>query len=463
MFANTHPRAATAALPSGLPDDRQRELPLQYPEKADETAAATGPAFHGITPALAPENLRSAIRTFARDLLSAMQSGLIPHIQQAQQFCNLLIGEDTVKERTGDVLECIENRLRETGQIAAQTFLEAVKALRNRLKSEPLDEFPSAEPIAPPVPVAHPVLQQSQSVEPAATLAPDPAQAPGDAVSHTLPEDEAPTRESSSTIVWVSPDRLVVASPFKDLFPMNPEVKARIVADMRKNGYDESQPVVVWKERNTVVDGHTRRDAAVECGLDTIPTVHRSFKDEDEALKYAIHAQQDRRNLTDADILRLTEQLDQRRKRGGDRKSEGIRSRTSPEVSDPSSVTTAKLIGTSPAKVEKARAVNAAADPTIKADVAAGRMSLNKAAAKVRAAKKSVKANWDAPSARVAAVEKAKAVAGRKAITHLNAAEAVLRPQVVDLADRIAKVKDTVEAWVSGLGRQSAGDTNRAA
>jgi hypothetical protein len=53
-----------------------------------------------------------------------------------------------------------------------------------------------------------------------------------------------------------------------------------------------------------------------------IPVFFQSFPDEDSALEYAIHNQRNRRNLTDAELLRCIEVLDRRKERGGDRKSE---------------------------------------------------------------------------------------------------------------------------------------------
>ena len=103
---------------------------------------------------------------------------------------------------------------------------------------------------------------------------------------------------------------------------------------MRQHGYDGAHPIAVWGD--IPIDGNTRLKAAQQAGLTHVPVIYRSFASEEEALKYAIHCQRDRRNLTDADILRLVEELDHRRTRGGDRRGEGAPgSKTSGEVIDP--------------------------------------------------------------------------------------------------------------------------------
>ena len=41
-----------------------------------------------------------------------------------------------------------------------------------------------------------------------------------------------------------------------------------------------------------------------------VPVIRQEFKDEKEALEYAIHNQRDRRNLSDAELLRCIEAID---------------------------------------------------------------------------------------------------------------------------------------------------------
>lgn len=176
--------------------------------------------------------------------------------------------------------------------------------------------------------------------------------------------------------------------PFNRIFPISDKVLASVVMDMRKNGFDPCHPVIVWKGKNTVIDGHTRLEAARLVGLQDIPIIERDFQDEDAAVEYAIRCQRERRNLTDADIARLVEELDLRHQRGGDHTSE--KAKASCEAIAPagkSAEQTAAIIGTSRAKVEKVRAIQTKAAPEIKAAVAAGKMSINAAVKTTRKTK----------------------------------------------------------------------------
>ena len=165
------------------------------------------------------------------------------------------------------------------------------------------------------------------------------------------------------------------AAPFNTIFPIGNTVLASVVADMKRNGFDPCHPVILWKGKNLVIDGHTRLEAARLVKLPDVPAVERDFTDEDEALRYAIRCQRERRNLTDADIMRLVEELDKRRHPGErtDLAPLGARSGKSAEE-------TAKVIGTSTRTVERVRTINAKATPEVKAAVESGKLTINAAA-----------------------------------------------------------------------------------
>jgi protein gp37 len=149
---------------------------------------------------------------------------------------------------------------------------------------------------------------------------------------------------------------------------------------MAEWGYDQSQPILVWDEGQVVIDGHTRLKAAQEAGIEDVPVHYKSFGTEDEALAYAIHLQRNRRNLTDAEIIRCIEALDMRKARGGDRKSEDFQKSKAPNGAiDKSAKETAKMIGVSPRKVERARTVLEHAEEPVKEAVKAGELSINRA------------------------------------------------------------------------------------
>jgi hypothetical protein len=84
-------------------------------------------------------------------------------------------------------------------------------------------------------------------------------------------------------------------SPFPTSWPMSPR-----------------SSINVWKDGLVVVDGHTRRLGALACGLTEVPVCFHDFATEEDALRYAIHNQKHRRNLTSADLMRCIEAVDKR-------------------------------------------------------------------------------------------------------------------------------------------------------
>ena len=165
------------------------------------------------------------------------------------------------------------------------------------------------------------------------------------------------------------------AAPFKDLFTIKPSVLADITAAMKKNGYDNAFPLILWAGHGGVlVDGHTRLQAAKDAGVLDVAVVMHDFADEEEALEYAITCQHHRRNLTDAELLSCLSALDKRKNIGRPKKNPSREG-----VSGESAEKTAKLLNISRAKVERLRTVKDHGSEKTKAAVAAGEMTINKA------------------------------------------------------------------------------------
>jgi protein gp37 len=158
----------------------------------------------------------------------------------------------------------------------------------------------------------------------------------------------------------MKPCDIQTRKPFNELFPIDDETLKAIKSSMEDNrGYDTNYPVIIWQEENVLIDGHTRVRAATECGYDVV-AIKMSFPNEDEALKYAIHAQLVRRNLDDADKLNLVMRIHDRNRKGsgGDRRSAEAKSKASNDALDSgsgkASVETAHILGLSPTMVERA-------------------------------------------------------------------------------------------------------------
>lgn len=180
--------------------------------------------------------------------------------------------------------------------------------------------------------------------------------------------------------------KLVTRPPFSTLFPIDPRVLAAIKEDMETNGYDLSKPIDIWTGDNVVLDGHTRLQAATQAGVQDVPTHVHTFDDEDAALEYTIHNQRDRRNMTDADIIRCVMALDRRKmeRGGGDRRSAGSIVSKAPtgafdNQSAKSAEATARIIGASPRTVERTRTVLDHADDPTRQAVLDGQKSINQA------------------------------------------------------------------------------------
>ena len=181
-------------------------------------------------------------------------------------------------------------------------------------------------------------------------------------------------------IVQASPHDLSVCPPFSTLFPIDKSKLKSITESMREDGFDPSRPINVWRQGSIVVDGHTRREAAIAAGITDIPVCFHDFPDEDAAVVYAIKAQVDRRQLTDAEVYRVTTELDNRRKAG--RPPVRAKKLISSEINYPDTASeTASKIGASRSKVCAARTIEANAErfPEIKEAVLSGQKSLRMA------------------------------------------------------------------------------------
>jgi hypothetical protein len=118
---------------------------------------------------------------------------------------------------------------------------------------------------------------------------------------------------------------LKTVEPFKSLFSTDTETYKQTYSNVYVNmdllGFDKTQPIVIWRGRNIVIDGHTRLAVAIQKELKEVWVIEKDFLNEDDAIQYAIHLQRDRRKLTDADIFQLVRVLDKRHPPGRPRKN----------------------------------------------------------------------------------------------------------------------------------------------
>jgi ParB family chromosome partitioning protein len=193
-----------------------------------------------------------------------------------------------------------------------------------------------------------------------------------------------------------NPEEIKAHPTFESLFPIKPDLLEKIEQDMRDGRYDHSQPIILatWEgqEEPICIDGHTRLRAAKNSGIEEVPVWLHEFATAEEALEKAIKLQRNRRNMTDAEIVTCIEALDRKKPRGGDRRSEAVRSKGQccpiENGSSSSAQETGDLLGISERKVRQARTVMGHADESTKRAVRQGDLSINQACQKTQEKRK---------------------------------------------------------------------------
>jgi ParB family chromosome partitioning protein len=110
---------------------------------------------------------------------------------------------------------------------------------------------------------------------------------------------------------------IVIDPEVSKVFKINDKIFDEISQKMRASGYDKSQPVVIWKGENILLDGHTRLAAAKELELAEIPAVEMEFENREDALLYTFERQAVRRNLSSAEILAAAQMIHGRKEKDG--------------------------------------------------------------------------------------------------------------------------------------------------
>jgi ParB family chromosome partitioning protein len=153
------------------------------------------------------------------------------------------------------------------------------------------------------------------------------------------------------------------------IFSIDENLVHSIAESMREHGFDKSQPLVIWKGQDCVVDGHTRLKSSLEAQLDEVFVVDREFDTLEDAIEYAYERQAKRRNLTQAEIYQAATRLNIKGHHDGKGRSVEL---------------LADDLGVSPSTVKHARTVAAKGSEEDIAAVKKGDMSINKAYQKVR-------------------------------------------------------------------------------
>jgi hypothetical protein len=121
-------------------------------------------------------------------------------------------------------------------------------------------------------------------------------------------EDEKATATATAiaiekaSVAWLDPEIIKTSPVFENLFRKDEDIIKEITLSMKNEGYREDKPVIIWKEENVLVEGHTRKISATKAKV-KVAVVYRSFKSERDAVIFAFGEQYKRRNQTDGDNL----------------------------------------------------------------------------------------------------------------------------------------------------------------
>lgn len=158
---------------------------------------------------------------------------------------------------------------------------------------------------------------------------------------------------------------------FKSLFEIDGTVLKRIVQSMVKNGFDNSQPIHVWKFEGHVylIDGYTRFRACKEAGISMVPIFEHNFESYEEAYKYVLGLQVNRRNLSSAELFEHVQKL-----LGAD---------FIQTVTGDKATVIADTLGVSRRRVLRAMSVEKNADEDLKEEIKSGEVSVYEAYNKI--------------------------------------------------------------------------------
>ncbi|MFH0822013.1 MAG: hypothetical protein V2B18_04630 [Pseudomonadota bacterium] len=191
---------------------------------------------------------------------------------------------------------------------------------------------------------------------------------------------------------FMDPKAVKTHPHFVDMLPVEQGLREAITESMRVNGFFTSHPIVLgtWpgQEEPVLIDGHTRRLAALDASIAQLPFVVVEFTNEIGALQHAVSLQTKRRVTTDAALYRMCEKYDKLLARGGDRRSEEAKSKmprgTDDQGCSSSARETARLIGCNYRKVDKIRRIRRDGWPEIQESVRNDKLTINKAYKMIR-------------------------------------------------------------------------------
>jgi len=158
-------------------------------------------------------------------------------------------------------------------------------------------------------------------------------------------------------------ENIIIDPEIAGIFAISDKVLKKVQEQIEEFGFNEEEPVVIWKGKNILVDGRTRYTASKNVRLEKIPVFEKEFANKEEAILYTIKRQLTRRNLTGAEILTAVQTIKGRKEHDGTGRAAEI---------------LAGDLGVSPSTVYQAMAVLKEASPEDVKAVKKGKKSIKK-------------------------------------------------------------------------------------
>ena len=196
---------------------------------------------------------------------------------------------------------------------------------------------------------------------------------------------------------------------FEKLLAMDDSVVNAMTESMKTEGFKPGHELHIWAHdgKYILIDGHTRRHCAIKAGLTSVPCIIHHFDTLEEAKKFAIREQTDRRNLSGEALLQAVTNFNFEKGKGnaGDEKGKA-------------SEIIGKQLGVSSKTVEKVRVVLKEASEKQKEAIRKEELSVNQVYNQIRG-----KASFEKPESnqpKLSAKEKAFIDGIRYAIVQIN-------------------------------------------
>ena len=197
----------------------------------------------------------------------------------------------------------------------------------------------------------------------------------------------------------INPNEIVLDDEFQNLFPLDEKAVENLTQRMESKGYDESQPIHLGKfleESDTdyvCIDGHHRRLAAINAGIDKVPVYRHVFDTRKDGVIYALELQLLRRNEDKHNLYNDFLKLKKLKEITGE--TVDMQEDDSERVEGKQSEKDAQKLGVSARQVEKMNAIDSSDREDLKEQLSEGAISVNAAYDELKGTKKKSKKKAD--------------------------------------------------------------------